>query len=204
MLKLDRRIVRRAVAPFTALLALMSGSVAFVQDVSGFQRLVCKAPGVSGVCASEGWGGVPSAEQDRVWAAATARTDGEGLRAYLRRFPRGAYAEEAQARLAGCRTGEAEVWVKEDKRLPLYIGFSANPSASEAAARADALARGERSGQGLCVAYSTGEFRLAAAQPAPKTWKCEGGPAGRNCGFEGEVVCHVEARRIDVREICKP
>lgn len=204
MIKLDRVTFRKLLAPFAAVLAFMSGSVAFVNDVSGFQKLLCKAPGLNSLCGANGWGGVPSEEQDRVWQAALKREDGEGLRTYLRRFPRGAYAQEAQARLAGCRTGEVEIWAREDKRLPMYVGFSANPSPGEAAARAEALARARRSGEGLCVAYSSEEFRLASAEPAPRTWKCEGGPAGRNCGFEGEVICHVEARRIDVKEVCKP
>lgn len=204
MIKLDRRAMRRLLAPVAAGVALLSGSMAFVQDLGSFQKLTCKVPGIRSVCGSAGWGGVPSAAQDKAWEAAIKREDGEGLRGYLRRWPRGAYAQEAQARLAGCRTGEVETWAKETRRLPLYVGFGVQPLPSEAAARSEALTRGTRDGQGLCVAFSSGEFRLASAEPVPKTWRCQPGPAGQACGFEGEVVCHIEARRIDIRELCQP
>lgn len=204
MIKLDRRAIRRVFAPLAAGVALLSGSMAFIQDLGSFQKLTCKIPGIRSVCSSAGWGGVPSEAQDKAWQAAIKREDGEGLRGYLRRWPRGAYAQEAQARLAGCRTGEVETWAKETRRLPLYVGFGAQPMASEAAARSDALTRGTRDGQGLCVAFSSGEFRLASAEPLPRTWRCQPGPAGQACGFEGEVVCHIEARRIDIRELCRP
>lgn len=204
MIKIDRRAVRRLAAPLAAGVTLLSGSMAFIQDLGSFQKLVCKAPGIHGVCGSMGWGGVASQAQDDAWAAAVKRQDGEGLRGYLRRWPRGAYAQEAQARLAGCRTGEVETWANETRRLPMYVGFGAQPKPTEAAARADAIARGARDGQGLCVAFSSGEFRLNGAEPVPKTWRCEGGPGGQACGFEGEVICRIEARRIDVRELCQP
>lgn len=204
MIKIDNRLLRRIAAPMAGAVALMSGTVAFVQDAGSFQKLVCHAPGINGICGANGWGGAPSAAQDKAWSAAIARSDGEGLRAYLRRWPRGAYAVEAQARLAGCRTGEAEAWTAQDRRLPMYLGFGAEPRATEAAARADAIERGTRDGQGLCVAFSSGEFRLRSAEPSPKTWRCQGGPGGQSCGFEGEVICRIEARRIEVREVCRP
>ena len=200
MIKLDRR----AHAPLAAGVILLGGSLAFGQDIGGFQKLSCKIPGIRSVCGSAGWGGAPSKAQDDAWAEALKREDGEGMRSYLRRWPRGAYATEAQARLAGCRTGEVETWANESRRLPMYVGFGALPKPTEAAARADAIERGARDGQGLCVAFTSGEFRLNAAEPVPKTWRCQGGPGGQACGFEGEVICRIEARRIDVRELCKP
>lgn len=204
MIKIDPRAIRRLAAPLAAGVALLSGSMAFIQDLGSFQKLVCKVPGVNGVCGAMGWGGVPSRAQDEAWTAALKREDGEGLRGYLRRWPRGAYAQEAQARLAGCRTGEVETWTKDTRRLPMYVGFGAQPRPTEAAARVDAIERGARDGQGLCVAFSSGEFRLTSAEPVPKAWRCQGGPGGQACGFDGEVICHIEARRIDVRELCRP
>jgi hypothetical protein len=204
MTRLDRRPIRRFAALLAAGIVLFSGALAFAGDLGGFQTLACKVPGIRSVCGSAGWGGAPSHAQDKAWRAAAKRDDGEGLRGYLRRWPRGAYARQARARLAGCRMGEVETWVNERPRLPLNVGFGVQPMSSEAAARTDAITRGTRDGEGLCVAYGRGEFRLASAEPVPSTWRCQAGPAGQACGFEGEVICHIEARRIDIRELCRP
>ena len=66
------------------------------------------------------------------------------------------------------------------------------------------MERATRDAQGLCVAYSTGEFRLKSAIPEPAAWNCQAGGAGQTCGFEGRVACNVESRRVDLREICQP
>jgi len=197
-------LLRKAAAPFVLGMGAISGTVAFANDMGSFQKLSCMVPGVRSVCASAGWGGVPSPEQDDAWKKATARQDGDGLRAYLRRWPRGAYAQEAQARLAGCAAREVETWTPETKRLPMYVGLGPNPSGDETAARAEAMTRAERDGQGLCVAYASGEFRLVSVTPEPEAWNCQSGGAGRTCGFEGKVACNVEVRRVDLREICRP
>jgi len=203
-MQFDKRLMRKAAAPFVVGLGFISGTVAFVNDMGSFQKLSCKAPGVRALCGSAGWGGVPSAEQDAAWEKATARQDGDGLRAYLRRWPRGAYAQEAQARLAGCAAREVERWKPEVKRLPIYVGFGPDPKGDETAARAEAMERAQRDGQGLCVAYTSGEFRLASVTPEPEKWNCQAGGNGQTCGFEGKVACNVEVRQVDLREICQP
>lgn len=204
MIPLDKAGLAKLVAPFVGGFAVLSGGVAFVNDLGSFQKLSCQIPGVKSVCGSAGWGGVPSPEQDEAWKQATARQDGDGLRAYLRRWPRGAYAVEAQARLAGCAAREVETWTPEIKPLPMYVGLGPSPKPSEEAARADAMERAARDAQGLCVAYTSGEFRLKSAIPEPVTWNCQAGGAGQTCGFEGRVACHVESRKVDLREICQP
>lgn len=204
MIAIDKRLMRKAAAPFIVGFGLISGSVAFVNDLGSFQKLSCMIPGVKSVCGAAGWGGVPSAEQDEAWKKATSRQDGDGLRAYLRRWPRGAYAVEAQARLAGCAAREVESWKPEVKRLPMYVGLGPTPSGSEEAARAEAMTRAVRDGQALCVAYTTGEFRLTSVTPEPERWNCQAGGAGQTCGFEGKIACNVEVRRVDLREICQP
>ena len=60
MIKLDRVTFRKLLAPFAAVLAFMSGSVAFVNDVSGFQKLLCKAPGLNSLCGANGWAACPA------------------------------------------------------------------------------------------------------------------------------------------------
>ena len=194
----------RMLTPFLGVLTPVAAGMAFVLDVASFQEIACQAPGLSGVCGANGWGGVPSPEQDDYWAKAIARTDGEGLRGYLRRWPKGAYADEAQARLAGCRTREVETWVKDQRTLPMYVpaGTSARPT--ETAARQQALTAADPDAHRLCVGFSSGEFRLAGAEPKASKWNCTTYAGGKVCGFEGQAVCHVEARRMDVREVCRP
>lgn len=204
MIPINKRALKRLAAPFIIGFGVISGGVAFVSDLGSFQQVGCQVPGLNSLCGAAGWGGVASAEQDKAWAKAIARQDGDGLRDYLRRWPKGAYAEEAQARLAGCAPREVETWTPETKRLPMYVGLGPNPSRDETAARAEAMSRAERDGQGLCVAFSSGEFRLASVTPEPERWNCQSGGAGRTCGFEGKVACNVEVRRVDLREICRP
>lgn len=194
--------VLRLVTPVLGVFTPVAAGMAFALDFASFQNLGCQVPGVRSACGSFGWGGVPSREQDLAWAVATKRDDGDGLRAYLRRWPRGAYAGEAQARLAGCRAAEVEEWSPSERRLPLRVGLG-DPTNGEAAARADAIRRGARDAEGLCVAYKAGEYRLTAGQAEPRAWTCATVGGGQTCGFEGEAVCRVEVRRVDVQEVCR-
>jgi len=193
----------RLAAPALGVFTPLAAGMAFVLDFASFQNIGCQVPGVKSACGSMGWGGVPSEEQDLAWAVATRRDDGEGLRAYLRRWPKGAYADEAQARLAGCRNAEVEEWAPDERRLPLFVSVGAAPRPSQAAARQDAVARAGRDAEGLCVAFRSGEYRLKSALPEPKSWRCASAGGGQVCGFEGEAVCKVEVRRVDVQEVCR-
>ncbi len=182
---------------------LAVGVWAFFTDAAGFQTLACKA--MHDRCAESGWGGVGSPAQDAAWTAAGRRDDGEPLRAYLARWPNGAYAGRAKARLAQCRAVSTEVWRPDVRPLPLAVGMGPQPFGTEEAARADALERAQRDAVDVCAAMRLEQtFRLTAATPEPAGWRCQPGPAGTSCGFAGRVNCSIEISQTVAREVCRP
>jgi len=82
-----------------------------------------------------GLGGVPTKEEEALWTQ-RAPGDCEGLRTYLARFPKGAFAEEAGRRLQAAEIVEEENWAPEEHRLPLTVRTTFAPLASETARRA--------------------------------------------------------------------
>ena len=164
-------------------------------------QAACAVPGVRAVCGGLGWGGVPSAAEEALWAARKPG-DCDGLRGYLARYPAGAFAARANSLLEARRTRETETWTPREKILPLAVRAGLDGLPSEAAARQDALARGAREAELACAPYGSGEFRLRSAEARAREWRCAPRGAGIGCGFDGEAVCRVEARRRDLAEVC--
>ncbi len=161
----------------------------------------CAVPGVRAVCGGLGWGGVPDAVEEALWAARKPG-DCDGLRGYLARYPAGAFAARAKSLLEARRTQETETWIPEEKTLPLMVRAGLDGLPTETAARKDALERAKREAELVCGPYRRGEFRLRAAQARASEWQCAARVGGYVCGFDGEAVCRVEARRRSLSEVC--
>ena len=174
----------------------------FATNVVGLQKPVCKIPGVRAVCASWALGGLPTKAEEVLWAQRV-KGDCEGLRTYLAKFPKGAFAEEAGRKLQAAKTHEEELWTPADQRLPLTVRATLSPLANEQAARADALTRAVTEAERACDGYKSGEFRLASATAEPQSWRCFARGSGAVCGFDGQAICKVEARRVTQHQICE-
>lgn len=197
-------LVRRArlAAAWGSGLCLSAGVLGFAADIAGLQAEICKIPGIHTVCASQGLGGVPTEEEEALW---TGRTPGDcaGLRTYLERFPDGAFAEEAGRRLQAVEVVEEERWIPGKQPLPLTVRSTFDPLATEAAARADALQRADAEARRACAGFSLGEYRLLSATAEAQTWRCSPRRSGVVCGFDGQAICQIEARRIEQRQVCR-
>ena len=87
---------------------------------AGARRTACRVPGLRSLCAAAGIGDVPSAAEQSRWNDALRQDSGDGLRAYLREYPTGIYADEARSRLAGCWKEEiATLGPEKDARFVL-------------------------------------------------------------------------------------
>jgi len=183
-------------------LGVAAVTLGFAADLLGLQKPLCKLPGVHAVCASWGLGGVPTKAEAALWAQ---RVDGdcEGLRIYLARFPKGAFAEEAGRRLQAATTVERKSWAPETQRLPLTVRASLAPLATEKHARADALTRGETEAKRACEGFEAGEYRLVSTTVEPQSWRCSSRGPGWVCGFDGQAVCQVEAHKVTQRQECR-
>jgi hypothetical protein len=200
----------RASLPFVARLpralwlssALLLVTAVTVLASDGAAGVVCRVPGVRAACAQLAIGGVPTPVEDAVWRSRVAG-DCSVLRAYLSRFPDGAYAEDASRRLGARVTQTEESWVPQEKTLPFTVTTAIEALPSEERARADALSRADREAATFCSPYAQDEFRLRAQRVVPDTWRCTPRPGGVACGFDGQVVCEVDARRLDAVERCE-
>jgi len=175
----------------------------FATNLVGLQTPLCKVPGLHAVCALWGLGGVPTKDEQVLWDKHVAG-DCEGLRVYLARFPKGAFAEEAGRRLQAAETVEDESLIPEEHRLPLTVRTTLAPLASEKAARADALARGTTEAGRTCQSYKSGGFfRFVSATVEAQSWRCSARGSGFVCGFDGEEICRVKARQVTQRQVCR-
>ncbi len=193
----------RLLAAWVSGLGVAATILGFATNLVGLQKPLCKIPGVSAMCASWGLGGVPTKEEKILWAKRVSG-DCEGLRAYLERFPKGAFAEEAARRLQAVETVDDEHWTPQEQRLPLTVRATLDPLASEKTARADALTRGATEAHELCQNLEAGgDFRLVSAPAKAQSWRCSARGSGSVCGFDGHAICQVEARRVTQRQVCK-
>lgn len=147
------------------------------------------------MCRAVGVAQVPSRAEQAKWEAAIAEATGAGLRAYLAAYPRGRHVEEARARLAACeRTPTSWLEAPREVRYRLTVSpLREAPQTTRAFAWAAALLRGREEARSTCETHRrSGEVR--AAEVAPERWRCEEVPGGVACGFDGDIVCHVQER----------
>jgi hypothetical protein len=192
----------RLLAAWGGGLGVAATVLGFATDLAGLQKPLCQIPGLRSACVSRGWGGLPTQEEEILWGRRIAG-DCEGLRAYLARFPQGAYAEEAARRLQAAETVEEESWTPEERKLPLTVRTTLAPLASEEAARADALTRGETDARTTCESFNSKEFRLVSAAVEAQGWRCSARGSGSVCGFDGKAICRVQVRQVTQRQVCR-
>ena len=192
----------RLLATWVSGLGVAAAVLGFATNLVGLQKPLCKIPGIHAACASWGLGGVPTRAEETLWTQRVAG-DCEGLRTYIHKFPKGAYAEEAGRRLQAAVTVETETWVPEEQRLPLTVRATLNPLANEQAARTDALTRAPAEADRACEGLKIGGLRMKSATVEAQTWRCLPRGSGAACGFDGQVTCHFEARRVTQHLVCK-
>jgi hypothetical protein len=192
----------RFLAAWGSGLSVAAAIFGFATNLVGMQKPLCKIPGLHEVCVSWGLGGVPTKDEDALWAKRIAG-DCAGLRAYLAKFPKGAFAEEAERRLQAAETIKEVRLIPERQPLPLTVRATLDPLVSEKAARTDALARGATEAHQLCEGLEAGAFRLVSATAEAQSWRCFVRGSGAVCGFDGRAICQVEARQATERQVCK-
>jgi len=166
------------------------------------RRTTCRVPGLRSLCAVVGIG--PTRAEQALWDDARAQRSGDGLRAYLRAYPRGVYADEALARERGCTVERDEtLGPARDVRLPLTVPRG-DPSPTEEAAHRDAESRGNRDAADACGPYKTytTKFELVTVIAEPREWNCLKAEHGFACGFHGEAVCRIRDRIQTDHERC--
>lgn len=191
----------RLVAAWGGGLGVAAAIFGFATNLVGMQKPLCKIPGLHAACVSMGLGGLPTKEEEAFWRARRAG-DCAGLRAYIGRFPEGAFAEEAGRRLQAATTVTKESWTPEYLRLPLAVRSSPDPFPTEAAARTDALERGRIDASQACEGFKSGEYRLVEAIPEVMSWHCSPRGPLTACGIYGQALCKVEARHVTEQAVC--
>jgi hypothetical protein len=192
---------RRGLLAAAATLVLWMTALAVSADA---RRAWCRVPGLRSLCTAVGTGGVPTPAEDALWAEARTQRSGDGLRAYLSRYPTGAYAEEGRARLAGCVRVPVETPGPTDERR--YAQWRVNPGptrafSTEDQARGDALRRGNDDAHEVCAALGVTDSLLSASVE-PRTWECAEHEQGWACGFWGDLVCRLQRRVLTSEERC--
>jgi hypothetical protein len=141
----------------------------------------------------------PDAAERALWKRAIAADSGDGLRDYVRRYPRGAFIEEASLRLDGCGFEET-LGPAHDVAYPLRVNTKAAwPSEEEA--RRDAQERGDQDAVDACASLAFASMVLSS-HGKPRDTECRRDADGFRCGFEGDVVCRIQDKvRV---ERCRP
>jgi hypothetical protein len=186
----------------TAAIATGGAALAFAGDIAGVQSGVCRFPGIRTACAAFGFGTVATSAEEALWAA---RKPGDcgGLREYISRFPRGAYAAEAGRRLQAADSRREPRIEHEQRRLPVTVRPTLSPLTTEEEARADALARAPADAKLLCDGFNAAGSRVTGMNVEPSQWRCTRRDRGVVCGFDGNVICDVEMRQVQTIEICQ-
>jgi CHAT domain len=197
--KLSRRALLAVLACGFSLAAMIGICTA---SLKGLSTSICNVPSIRAVCTSWKLAGLPSKSEEALWSK-RAPGDCTGLRSYLERFPQGVHAEEAERRLQAARTVEIERWVPQEQRLPLTVRATLTPLANEQAARADALTRATAEADRACEGLKIGGLRIKLATMESQSWRCLPRGSGAACGFDGQVICHFEARRATQHQVCR-
>lgn len=194
-----RGLGRRARRGLLLLVGVLVLSSAVLTLSPSARRAVCRTPGIRSLCPAE-----PSEAEQALWQRALETSSGDGLREYLRAYPRGVHVEEARARLDGCQTEERAEWQDDTIRPERSSPPPTEPHATEELARRDALERAEKDvSENACISYSTSSlFRLRSTSFEPNRWECRPRGEGHVCTVHGRAVCEVQRRKIVGTEIC--
>lgn len=144
-----------------------------------------------------------TADEQAMWDRAVAQRAGDGLRAYLQTYPRGAYVDEARARLDGCSRERVErLGPAREVRYPLTVNANRTDlRSSPGEAHDDAVMRGHRDAATSCALLDAASQVLSSAAQ-PTDWKCIEDGHRYTCGFDGAIVCRVRDRIVSNEERC--
>ncbi|MEM8486730.1 MAG: hypothetical protein AAF564_14355, partial [Bacteroidota bacterium] len=184
-------------------LALIALPIAFGLNFLGIQNGTCSiSTSVSDLCGAMKLGESPTKTERLSWEA-IAPGSCEDLRDHIATFPNGMHTEEASSLLAARTENQIESWVPFEQRLDLFIGQQAVALSSEEAAKQEALERGVVSAQRLCKNFSAAaSFEVASSAPEAQSWDCSYSSGRVACSFEGEAVCQLQAKEIQMEESC--
>jgi hypothetical protein len=197
-MRLRRRLTYGAV-----LSALAAAVGAFGSNTFHLQDKACAAPqAVSDFCGALGLGGRPGRVERLAWQALRPGNC-DDLKAYLGRFPDGAYRATAHGLLADHHQTETTVWTPGERELVLEEGESDDASRTLAQAKADALGRAQQKAETLCRNFGvTTGFRFKAAKPKVDRLHCDKVGTGFSCEVGGQAICELGEKTTKVSETC--
>ncbi len=202
-----RRVARRILAGgVSSAGAAALAAVAF--NVFGAASVICTAPGLqpglSDACGAVRLGERPSHAERLAWAAIPAGSC-PALRAHIARFPEGAYRREAADLLTARRVSEVTQWSPVQRQLVIYFAGDGPRAASDAGAKAAALAAARPAAERVCRGFGSGTlYRFVSAEAQAQSWTCRGPPTARVCGFDGVAACALLQRQDVETERCGP
>ena len=195
---LRRGRIRKLASSF-AIMAIVAGlGVAALDVFSNRSTLCAMSTSISDSCGAMGLGGRPERDERLAWAALPAG-DCEALRQFVEDYPDGSYRTAAADLITAREVRSAEQWTPAERRLRLFVP-SGDPAASEAAARDDAIARGNQRAARACEDFP--DSRLATAEIEPDEWICRPEAGGTVCAVEGDAICSLELRQTVETEYC--
>jgi hypothetical protein len=150
-------------------------------------------PALADTCGALHIGGQPTRVQRLAWAVLP-KGDCQALRNFVRDYPDSPLRSRAADLITAGEKGGP--WVAATRQAPIYVSaFDGTPAASDAAARADALARAGGDAETACRPFAAGTiFRYVSASAQPAKWSCSKAGAGVVCGFEGTATCNLQAQ----------
>jgi hypothetical protein len=179
--------------------------IGIVVILTSLQYSLCKLDKLTTVCRWVGLG--PSAAELAAWHQAKSATTSEALKAYLATYSAGAFAAEAQARLAACKKTVNMSWSPYEGGAPIVVPMGPIKAAtSQADARRAMDAEVQRDAEDACSAAPLSELYRPIADAKPDIpasgWQCRSADGGWRCRYDGKIICHQEKRQSIKTEVC--
>lgn len=197
---------RRRWAWTGAALAAALAVIGLLADLTGLHATLCKPDGgMSRLC---GWAGLgPSDDEVAAWTQARSSNAIGPLRAYLAKYNNGAFAAQAQARLAACHKLVDVSWAPYIGGAPLVVPSGPVKAApTEAGAKQAMQSEVQRAAADACSAGPLSELYRSVPGAMPEVpaggWDCRSADAGWRCRYDGKITCPQEKRQSVEREVC--
>lgn len=151
-----------------------------------------------------GFADQPSDAERIAWEA-RAPEECDNVREFLRNFPRGHYADEAQALLNGAEKRKVISWETQERPLPLYLSETESPKAASRAAAIEftegtrASSEAQRTCEELALA---GQSKLRSVTYELEPVNCFAFEGQWQCSVQGRVTCKVDEPRERLTEKC--
>jgi len=153
-------------------------------------------PNLSDLCGSLGIGNRPSREERMAWQTREPSSCA-ALREHVNRFPAGAYRSVAADLLAAARHERALEHAPTTRTTRGYVRQSEQGWATEAQARADALARAELDARDLGCAPREAHERLDGLTVEPAAYDCRSRPgSGTVCALDYHATCQLAVQAL--------